>query len=230
MRPLALTVLLVAVGCGADPDPVAETPSVTDAAPVAAARPLSPSTHPDSIRTTTVEEILGQSVSAVGDTVGVGGLDPAVPLQKMTFSEIPIPFSTYAFEDWTVTVDSSVEGTVVWFSTGEPGPEFVGVQVLMSPERRSETRTRDDYQRWSRGYTFRGGATNAWDLEDLPAWALAGSVSVTPERVGVHRTGEHGGLYFDIVQSFPRVGGARFVAASDTILSRLRWLDDGAGL
>jgi len=230
MRSIVLAVLLAAFGCGTDPVPVADPPPVTEAAPVAEARPLSPSTHPDSIRTTTVEEILGQSVSAAGDTVGIGGLDPAVPLQKMTFSDIPIPFSTYTFEDWTVKVETSEEGTSVWFSTGEPGPEFVGLQMLMSPEYRSETRTRDEFQRLSRRHTFRGRTTKAWDLEDLPEWALAGSVSVNPERVGVHRTAAHGGLHFNIVQSFPRAGGARFVAASDTILSRLRWLDDGTGL
>ena len=213
MRPLALVLVALALAACGDRQPAttAATPAPeADSSPPAdragAQRPIAPGSRPDS---TTA-------------TIRIEGTDEPVDLRLVTVEDVPLPFSTYVPAGWTDDVLGSGEGTGARFAMGGSGAE--GVVTVFVPSEPN----RAGIEELARVVAESNGTARA--MTDRPAWARAGYTFSGPAALGSVLVGEHAGVPFYILRTFPPDMGDGFAPRAALVLDRLRWADDGTAL
>ena len=214
MRALAVALPFVLAACAPDPtpaeppaEPVAEAaPRVPASADTTAARPIAPGSRP---------------ATAVG-TVSIEGSDEPIDLRLVTVEDTPLPFSTYVPASWSDDVLGSGEGTGARFAMGGSGAE--GVVTVFVPSEPN----RAGIEELARVVAESNGTARA--MTDRPAWARAGYTFSGPAALGSVLVGEHAGVPFYILRTFPPDMGDGFAPRAALVLDRLRWADDGTAL
>ncbi|WP_420456336.1 hypothetical protein [Rubrivirga sp.] len=155
-------------------------------------------------------------------TISVEGTDQAVAVRRVRFEDVPLPFTTLVPERWADDVVSSGEGTAVRLTMGDPPRQgLVSVFVASEPDPAGAVeRARAVAE--SYGEVREVASAEPWTVQ---VFAFSG-----PDAVGRVSVGEHAGVPFTVVESFPPELGDGFSPRASLVLDRLRWLDDDTGL
>lgn len=154
--------------------------------------------------------------------ISIEGAEEPIDVRLVTVDEVPLPFSTYIPTGWVDDVSGSGEGTAVLLATSETDPRgFVSLFVPSEANREGIDGLADAVAE-SRGEVREADASGTWARRILTFSGI--------DEAGSIRIGEHAGVPFYILESFPVEMGDGFAPRAAFILDRLRWEDDGTSL